>query len=81
LQGCEAGESHTELESLQHENEALKAQMARLSSQLLEVRHELLKENSVFFFLNLDLISGMKYVYLLTENSLAKVGVLRDLFR
>ena len=29
-----------------------------------------------FFFLNLDLISGMKYVYLLTENSLAKVGVL-----
>ena len=33
------------------------------------------------FFLNLDLISGMKYVYLLTENSLAKVGVLRKLFR
>ena len=41
----------------------------------------LLKENSVFFFLNLDLISGMKYVYLLTENSLAKVGVHRELFR
>ena len=40
-----------------------------------------LKENSVFFFLNLDLISGMKYVYLLTENSLAKVGVFRKLFR
>ncbi|XP_072222141.1 uncharacterized protein [Leuresthes tenuis] len=34
--GCEAGDSHAELESLQHENEALKAQMARLSSQLLE---------------------------------------------
>ena len=33
-----------------------------------------LKENSVF--LNLDLISGMKYVHLLTENSLVKVGVL-----
>ena len=33
------------------------------------------------FFLNLDLISGMKYVYLLTENSLVKVGVLRKLFR
>ena len=27
-------------------------------------------------FLNLDLISGKKYVYLLTENSLVKVGVL-----
>ncbi|KAM4543125.1 uncharacterized protein nin isoform 2-T2 [Odontesthes bonariensis] len=34
--GCEAGERDTELESLQQENEALKAQMARLSSQLLE---------------------------------------------
>ncbi|XP_067471123.1 ninein isoform X3 [Thunnus thynnus] len=34
--GCEAGEGHTELESLQQENEALKAQMARLSTQLLE---------------------------------------------
>ena len=30
---------------------------------------------------NLDLNSGMKYVYLLTENSLAKVGVLWELFR
>jgi len=38
-----------------------------------------LKENSVF--INLDLISGMKYVYLLTENSLVKVGVLRKIFR
>ena len=37
FQGCEAGEGHTELESLQQENEALKAQMARLSTQLLEV--------------------------------------------
>ncbi|XP_056151926.1 ninein isoform X2 [Lampris incognitus] len=34
--GCEAGERHAELESLQQENEALKAQMARLSTQLLE---------------------------------------------
>ncbi|XP_041827280.1 ninein isoform X2 [Melanotaenia boesemani] len=34
--GCDAEQSHTELESLQQENEALKAQMARLSSQLLE---------------------------------------------
>ncbi|XP_019953484.2 ninein isoform X7 [Paralichthys olivaceus] len=34
--GCEAGKEHTELESLQQENEALKAQMARLSTQLLE---------------------------------------------
>ncbi|XP_034431786.1 ninein isoform X2 [Hippoglossus hippoglossus] len=34
--GCEAGRGHTELESLQQENEALKAQMARLSTQLLE---------------------------------------------
>ncbi|XP_040915985.1 ninein isoform X1 [Toxotes jaculatrix] len=33
---CEAGQGHTELESLQQENEALKAQMARLSTQLLE---------------------------------------------
>ena len=32
-------------------------------------------------FLNLDLISGMKYVYLLTEISVAKVGVLWKLFR
>ena len=32
-------------------------------------------------FLNLDLISGMKYVHLLTENSLVKVGVLRKIFR
>ncbi|XP_076013883.1 uncharacterized protein nin [Genypterus blacodes] len=34
--GCEAGEGRTELESLQQENESLKAQMARLSTQLLE---------------------------------------------
>ncbi|XP_039993164.1 ninein isoform X2 [Xiphias gladius] len=34
--GCEAGQGHTELQSLQQENEALKAQMARLSTQLLE---------------------------------------------
>uniref|UniRef100_A0A3B4WM93 Ninein n=1 Tax=Seriola lalandi dorsalis TaxID=1841481 RepID=A0A3B4WM93_SERLL len=33
---CEAGQGHTQLESLQQENEALKAQMARLSTQLLE---------------------------------------------
>ncbi|XP_071354505.1 ninein isoform X4 [Trachinotus anak] len=33
---CEAGLGHTQLESLQQENEALKAQMARLSTQLLE---------------------------------------------
>jgi len=32
-----------------------------------------LKENSVF--LNLDLVSYWKYVHLLTENSLVKVGV------
>ena len=32
-------------------------------------------------FLNLDLVSGMKYVHLLTENSLVKVGVLRKIFR
>lgn len=34
-QGREGG--HTELESLQQENEALKAQLARLTTQLLEV--------------------------------------------
>nr|XP_046269232.1 ninein isoform X3 [Scatophagus argus] len=34
--GCEAGQGHAELESLRQENEALKAQMARLSTQLLE---------------------------------------------
>ncbi|XP_035529363.1 ninein isoform X2 [Morone saxatilis] len=34
--GHEAGQGHTELESLQQENEALRAQMARLSTQLLE---------------------------------------------
>ncbi|CAN9501988.1 unnamed protein product [Ophioblennius macclurei] len=33
---CEAAQRHTELESLQQENEALKAQMNRLSTQLLE---------------------------------------------
>ncbi len=37
FQGREAGQGHTELDSLQQENEALKAQMARLSTQLLEV--------------------------------------------
>ncbi|XP_069016644.1 ninein-like [Embiotoca jacksoni] len=34
--GCEAGQRHSELDSLQQENEALKTQMARMSSQLLE---------------------------------------------
>ncbi|XP_039641169.1 ninein isoform X6 [Perca fluviatilis] len=34
--GCEAGQGHTELEGLQQENEALRAQMTRLSTQLLE---------------------------------------------
>ncbi|KAM3594177.1 uncharacterized protein V6R79_003649 [Siganus canaliculatus] len=33
---CEAGQGHTDLETLQQENEALKTQMARLSTQLLE---------------------------------------------
>jgi len=33
------------------------------------------------FFLNLDLISGMKYVHLLINNILVKVGVLWTLFR
>ncbi|CAJ1074828.1 ninein isoform X2 [Xyrichtys novacula] len=33
---CEAGPGHAEVESLQQENEALKAQMARLSSHLME---------------------------------------------
>lgn len=37
FQGCEAGQGHSELELLQQENEALKAQMARLSTQLLDV--------------------------------------------
>ena len=37
----------------------------------------LLKEKFVVvFFLNLDLISGIKYVHLLTDNSLVKVSVL-----
>ncbi|XP_049918024.1 ninein isoform X3 [Epinephelus moara] len=34
--GCESGQGHTEPESLQQENDALKAQMAQLSTQLLE---------------------------------------------
>ncbi|XP_031165690.1 ninein isoform X5 [Sander lucioperca] len=34
--GREAGQGHTELEGLQQENEALRAQMTRLSTQLLE---------------------------------------------
>ncbi|XP_078133673.1 uncharacterized protein nin isoform X1 [Sander vitreus] len=34
--GREAGQGHTELEGLQQENEALRAQMNRLSTQLLE---------------------------------------------
>lgn len=37
IQGCEGGQRRTELESLQQENEALKAQLARLTTQLLEV--------------------------------------------
>ena len=38
-----------------------------------------LKGNSGIF--NLDLISGMKYVHLLTERSLVKVSVLWKIFR
>ncbi|XP_034051291.1 ninein isoform X2 [Thalassophryne amazonica] len=34
--GCEAQAGHTELESLQLENETLKSQMARMSTQLIE---------------------------------------------
>ncbi|XP_038141079.1 ninein isoform X2 [Cyprinodon tularosa] len=34
--GCDAEQSNTELESLQQQNEALKAQMSRLSTQLME---------------------------------------------
>ncbi|XP_039459421.1 ninein isoform X2 [Oreochromis aureus] len=34
--GCEGGQRRTELESLQQENEALKAQLARLTAQLFE---------------------------------------------
>lgn len=37
IQGCEGGQRRTELESQQQENEALKAQLARLTTQLLEV--------------------------------------------
>lgn len=37
FQGHKAGQAHTELERLQQENEALKAQMARLSTQLIDV--------------------------------------------
>lgn len=37
FQGREAVEGHAEMESLQQENEVLKAQMARLSAQLFEV--------------------------------------------
>ena len=47
--------------------------------QTLALGLALLKGKS--FFLNLDLIYGMKYVHLLTENSLVKVGVLRKIFR
>ena len=41
----------------------------------------LLKGKFVFFFLNLDLITDIKYVQLLTDNSLVKVSVLRKIFR
>ena len=34
-----------------------------------------------FVLLNLDLISGIKCVHLLTNNSLVKVGILQTLFR
>lgn len=37
IQGCEGGQRRTELESLQQENEALKAQLTRLTTQLFEV--------------------------------------------
>lgn len=36
-QGREAGQGHTQLEDLQQENEHLRAQLARVSTQLLEV--------------------------------------------
>ena len=40
-----------------------------------------LKGKFVFFCLNLDLISGMKYVLPPSDKSLTKVGILRALFR
>lgn len=39
FQGREAGQGQSEVEKLQQENEALKTQMARLSTQLLDVGH------------------------------------------
>lgn len=37
FQRCAGGQGQEQLESLQQENEALKAQMSRLSSQLIDV--------------------------------------------
>lgn len=40
VQGCEAGQGRTpSLENLQQENDALRDQLARMSTQLLEVKH------------------------------------------
>lgn len=55
FQGCEAGPGHAELESLQQENEALRTQMARLSTQLLEVGHG--GNFSLVFLLSLIILS------------------------
>ena len=51
VQGRELGQGHAELEILQQENEALKAQMARLSAQLLDVGHSTNFNTPILVFL------------------------------
>lgn len=51
FQGHEAGQGLSELENLKQENEALRSQMARLSTQLLEVDHGTNIAPLIFVFL------------------------------
>lgn len=51
IQGCATGEGNSELEVARQENEALKAQMAQLSAQLLDVSSNTSSFSLIFFCL------------------------------
>lgn len=59
---CCVFQGHTELESLQQENEVLKAQMARLSTQLLDVGCGTNFYPSILMFLTLNLLMIMMMI-------------------
>jgi len=48
---------------------------------VLHALDSFLRDLIKFFFLNLDLISGIKYINLLINNSLVKVGSYSDSWR